>query len=335
MSVSVSPEQSGLGTFGAFIEQRYEPWAREYLHDEAAGARLRTEFADWIDEPLSTLSAWRIESWRRDRIEASAQPGLVSQQLQELETCLCKAVEWEVITRNPLRELGLENGAQYFIELFAGGTGQAHLRDGWAWIGINSTWTSGNRAVIELPKLNISAGDYVLKLSILGVVNPKPSPCQRIFAAVNDVTIGSIICRGPAVYEFVVPASAMTAREHVEVVLNLPDACRSMDEQEDATARFLALRLAKIELRPLELIRETSEERSGLQIRAGDLVDQRAALQEMASLGYNCEFGFVQRAVGAEPMGLFRWSASPSIPCSSLSNSSSRASTPAMRSSSK
>jgi hypothetical protein len=41
------------------------------------------------------------------------------------------------------------------------------------------------------------------------------------------------------------------------------------------------------------------------------VLEQRAALQEMASLGFNCEFGLVQRYVGAEPMSLFRWSNAP------------------------
>lgn len=67
---------------------------------------------------------------------------------------------------------------------------------------------------------------------------------QRLFVDVNETTVGILLCRGPASYEFFVPACAVTPQNRIDVV----------------------------------------------------------------SLGFNCEFGFAQRYVGAEPMSLFRWS---------------------------
>jgi hypothetical protein len=42
-----------------------------------------------------------------------------------------------------------------------------------------------------------------------------------------------------------------------------------------------------------------------------EVLEQREALMNMQSLGINCEFGFLQRACRAEPLGLFRWTLAP------------------------
>jgi hypothetical protein len=84
-----------------------------------------------------------------------------------------------------------------------------------------------------------------------------------------------------------------------------------MDHQDSTDDRFLALRIAKLELTPLEETRKAGESQPRAAGTGAGLFDQRAALQDMASLGSNCEFGFVQRFVGAEPMSLFRWTSAP------------------------
>jgi hypothetical protein len=39
-----------------------------------AVARLKADFQKWLDEPLSTFNAWRLEFWRRDRLKAEVKP---------------------------------------------------------------------------------------------------------------------------------------------------------------------------------------------------------------------------------------------------------------------
>jgi hypothetical protein len=34
-----------------------------------AVARLKADFAKWLEAPLSTFNVWRIESWRRDPLK--------------------------------------------------------------------------------------------------------------------------------------------------------------------------------------------------------------------------------------------------------------------------
>ena len=117
-------------TLGAFIDDRYAAWARQQVGDDTVSV-LKTGFADWLSEPLTTLSAWRIESWRRDQLDLLVQPLMISRQLQALDGCLKKAVEWLIIESNPLHDVGLE-ATDHFIELFSGGMGHGYLRAGWA-----------------------------------------------------------------------------------------------------------------------------------------------------------------------------------------------------------
>jgi hypothetical protein len=293
-------------TLGTFIDERYAPWVREHVGDDAA-ARLKMDFASWLSEPLTTLSAWRIESWRRDQLDLVAQPLIISHQLQRLHGCLSKAVEWQLIERNPLQDVPQEVDTDRSIELFGGGIGHGYLREGWARVEVDWTWTSGKRALLEWPSLSSDA-DYVLKMHIAGVYKGSP---QRLSVSVNDAPVGMILCRGPAAYDFFVPAAVLKSRDRISVVLELPDATRPVDIGESADNRYLGLRVAKFELRPmiknpqnLLILSPTADD-------LPDVLEQRSALLEMAALGFNCEFGFVQRYVGAEPMNLFRWSSVP------------------------
>ncbi len=293
-------------TLGTFIDERMTPWAREHAGADVA-ARLKADCADWLPEPLFMLSAWRIESWRRDQRNARAPPDDVTRQLKALDVCLTKAVEWRLIDRNPLKDVLLEADNDYLIELFAGGIGHGFLRDGWAPVGVNWTWTLGKRAMLELPPI-IGDATHVLKMHITGTFRKMP---QRLLVAVNDAPVGMLLCRGPAVYEFYVPPGVLNAQNRIEVVLQIPDACRPMDHVESTDDRLLGFRVAKIELLPLlKSLHEKPQQTPAADDLPG-VIEQRAILQEMASLGFNCEFGFVQRYVGAEPMSLFRWSFVP------------------------
>jgi hypothetical protein len=261
--------------------------------------------ADWLSEPLAAFSAWRIESWRRDQFDSVAEPLLVDRQLQALDSCLSKAVEWQLIERNPLRDVSLEADTDRVVELFGGGDGLDYLREGWARIGVDWTWTLGKRAVIALPPVKGEA-DHVLKIRVAGSYKKNP---QRLLIVVNEMTVGILLCRAPATYEFFVPASALNSRNQVEVVLEIPDACRPTDLDESTDTRFLGVRVAKIELRKVTRSNQKKQLQSPAANELPGVLEQRAALLEMVSLGYNCEFAFVQRHLGAEPISFFRWTA--------------------------
>jgi hypothetical protein len=102
----VEAERARVSTLGAFITERYGPWAVQHLRrGDVAVARLRADFAKWLDEPLGTFNAWRLESWRRDRLKDGVKPVTLNRQLDTLRACLRKAVEWQVIDVHPLHGL--------------------------------------------------------------------------------------------------------------------------------------------------------------------------------------------------------------------------------------
>jgi hypothetical protein len=190
------------------------------------------------------------------------------------------------------------------VECFMGGSGHEFLREGWSDIG-EDTWTSGHRAVVELPPVEPGA-DYSLTLEIAGVAGPPQAEVQRIRALINEGAVADVICRGAQQYEFFVPRRLLQSRDNVELALDLPNACRPFDFGHNDDKRYLALRVVRIELAPFATpdIVPLSEGENGL-------AEQREALLNVQSLGVNCEIGFVQRLVGAEPLGLFRWTFAP------------------------
>jgi integrase len=99
-------ERNKVSTLGSFIEQRYGPWALTHLRrGDVAVARLKADFAKWLDEPLGTFNPWRLESWRRDRLKAGVKPVTLNRQIDTLRAALRKAIEWHVIDTHPLQGL--------------------------------------------------------------------------------------------------------------------------------------------------------------------------------------------------------------------------------------
>jgi integrase len=102
----IEGERSRVSTLGAFINDRYGPWALGHLRrGDVAIARLRADFENWLGEPLSTFNSWRMESWRRDRLKSGTKPVTLNRQLDTLRSCLGKAVEWNIIDNHPLKGL--------------------------------------------------------------------------------------------------------------------------------------------------------------------------------------------------------------------------------------
>ena len=190
------------------------------------------------------------------------------------------------------------------VECFTGGTGLEFLREGWSDVE-ESTWTVGRRAVLELPA-PVPDCDYELRLDVDGIAGPDGQEVQRIGVIVNETRIAEVICRGEREYEFFVSRRALEGGRPVRVTLELPNAIRPFDFGHNADRRFLALRVKRVVLVPFTELKIVPRDEAEFA-----LIQQREALLDVQSLGVNCEVGFVQRLVGAEPLGLFRWTFAP------------------------
>src|SRR3984957_12585351 len=190
------------------------------------------------------------------------------------------------------------------VECFTGGIGLEFLGEGWS-DAEEATWTVGRRAVLEFPP-QASDCDYGLRLEVDGVAGPAGREVQRIGVIVNETHVAEVICRGYRQYEFFVSRQALTPGQPVRVILDLPNAVRPLDFGHNGDIRFLALRLKRVAFVPFTDTRIKPHDQGELR-----LTEQRDALLDIQSLGVNCEVGFVQRLVGAEPLGLFRWTFAP------------------------
>ena len=95
-------ERAKKNTLRLFIASKYEPWATTHLRSASFQvARIRCDFADWLDKPLTDLNTWLIEGWRKRRLEAGNKPTTINRNLQRLQATLSKAVAWKVIERHP------------------------------------------------------------------------------------------------------------------------------------------------------------------------------------------------------------------------------------------
>jgi integrase len=100
----IEAERTKVSTLGAFITSKYEKWAKEHLRrGDIAVARLKADFEKWLEQPLNSFNAWRLESWRRDRLAAGIKPTTLNRQLDTLRAALRKAVDWEVLDKHPMQ----------------------------------------------------------------------------------------------------------------------------------------------------------------------------------------------------------------------------------------
>jgi integrase len=102
----IEAARAKVSTLGAFIDERYGPWALEHLRrGDVAVARLKADFPKWQAEPLLTFNVWRLESWRRERLKEGVKPVTLNRQIDTLRACLRKAVDWNIIAAHPLQGL--------------------------------------------------------------------------------------------------------------------------------------------------------------------------------------------------------------------------------------
>jgi hypothetical protein len=191
----------------------------------------------------------------------------------------------------------------HHLDLSADGSGHAYLIAGWSHPEPDYTWTLGLSSLIRLPLAQQPHGDYLLKLRCGPMVRPPLLAFQRITIAVNTTPIARLICRAPTQYELVVPAVALAGAEAADIVFHLPDAQAPKNLGDSVDVRELGIWVASLDLTPLALPNLPSPNPQAM--------SDKAMLERLQSLGENCELGFVQRAAGAEPLGLFRWASTP------------------------
>jgi site-specific recombinase XerD len=90
-------------TLKAFLDDRYEPWAKAHLKSaDFQLARLRSDFAPWLERPMQDLNVFAVEGMRQRWKKAGMQPRSINRDIQRLQSVLSRAVEWGILEIHPL-----------------------------------------------------------------------------------------------------------------------------------------------------------------------------------------------------------------------------------------
>jgi hypothetical protein len=95
-----------LQTLGGFLEHQYGPWLLAERPEKRRSVevlqRLRANFAEWLERPLSEINPWLVEKWRAEQVKHGKAKATINRDLTTLRSVMSKAVSWKVIDQNPL-----------------------------------------------------------------------------------------------------------------------------------------------------------------------------------------------------------------------------------------
>ena len=95
-----------FSTLEGFIDHKYQAWVEaECKTGITTIKRLKKNFSHLLSRPLDDINTWVIEKWRGERLKDGIKPATVNRDITTLKAALSKAVDWEVIDKNPLIKL--------------------------------------------------------------------------------------------------------------------------------------------------------------------------------------------------------------------------------------
>ena len=213
------------------------------------------------------------------------------------------------------------------VSLAAGAGRRDILGGGWCDAEATATWTGGSEAGLHLPLAPGTRG-CVLRVTAAPYRVAHKLGAQRVLVLAGGRLVGRMRYEAPGVAELAIPAWATLGRRVLTLTLVLPDARRPFELGDSEDRRLLGLCVSRVEL--------LAQGRAGHADNAAPDTDwtepdpawsvpsgsgpsgedarepaDRALLEGFESLGWNAEFGFVQRRVLAEPAGLLRWASAP------------------------
>ena len=195
------------------------------------------------------------------------------------------------------------------VSLAAGAGRRDILGEGWCAAEPNGTWTGEPEARLHLP-LQPGTQGCVLRLAAAPYRVAHKLGVQRVLVLAGRRLVGRLRFEAPGVAALAIPSDATQGRRVLSLTLVLPDARRPFELGDSEDRRLLGLSVGRVELLAAgSAERDDGADRAGGD--AGPAPADRALLEGFESLGWNEEFGFVQRRVLAEPAGLLRWASWP------------------------
>jgi hypothetical protein len=188
-----------------------------------------------------------------------------------------------------------------------GGTAGALLRDGWSALEPGYVWAVGHAARLVLPRLQ-RADRYLLSLLAQPFTAEDRLPAQSLQVFLNGVKLAEARPSAQFILQVEVPWDILSAAEPALLSFVYPDAARPLDLLGSGDDRVLGFQFKRLLLAPL--LPAPVQEAAPAVPPVPDLALDDL-MNRFESLGQNCEFGLVQRACGAEPLGLLRFASAP------------------------
>ena len=211
------------------------------------------------------------------------------------------------------------------------GGSSAYMGAGWSPPEGIGAWMTGAQSTLVLARPE-QPGDYLLTLELQSLLAPGRHDFQRLSVRVNGAVVCNQVLHGDAVVQCWVPWSVLGGPAESTLVLAHPDGWAPAElsggegDQRVMSFHALALRLSLLTERasqadPAErdaAERDAAEREEGAgraavlaPPRDGDGLAMHRLVLDFESLGPGCALGLVQRHYGAEPLGLFRFAATP------------------------
>jgi len=196
---------------------------------------------------------------------------------------------------------------------FSGGGDEADpALDGWAAPEAGRRWAAGARSCVTLTKPEV-VGALVLLLTVEPFLCPPILTRQRFTVFVNGSKLRSMELRYRTTITCRIEPEMLGDHDSIELTFDHPDMVRP-DMVSDSTdsnhysVAFVRIALLQAPIPVAAPMPAARPERAPVMVlpRANELSDA-ALLEHFASLGDNCEFGFVQRQAGCEPADLLRF----------------------------
>ena len=171
-----------------------------------------------------------------------------------------------------------------------------YRRGGWSFPEGGGTWTLGFESELLVPEPP-DTPCYTLQLDVSPFLGGTVA-VQRMVVRVDGTQVGSFDVTHPQTLACEIPEAVLRRDGSMRITFEQPDAMRPFDIAASDDRRLLGFMHKRLVL-----------QRSVLPRGAPPMPEERAAalLRRFESLGDTCEFSFVQRRHGVEPVGLFRF----------------------------
>lgn len=201
------------------------------------------------------------------------------------------------------------------------GSCQTALADGWAAPENGFTWAIGDRSrfTIDAPDLPSWNGELLLELQLNPFTVPGKLPAQRLITRVNGRVVGDEDLDHEGRVAYRVPRGVVTPGSELVVELGHSLASRPIDLGVSQDNRRLgiavwAVRLLYVPPAPSASVMALppvdvplNRNLMGQMIAKRTGLDPEGLAHQFENLGNNCEFGLIQRHLGAEPDALLRF----------------------------